>query len=207
MPAGPAGPELRGPDTPDWDAGAGVVAARALLSMEGPRRATLERAQVAAWLGRRLNETWTLRLIGGGIIGGQWRGVGGDARVDGGWIAGASVSRSFADGGGAAPWVRGTATLAVARYDLRGPYDVWAGDLRLGVEAGWQLGPLTPYVLGRVFGGPVMRDTAAGTLSGTDRTHVQVGPGVAAKLGPVGVGIEASVWGEVAVAASVSARF
>ncbi len=184
-----------------------MVAARALLSLEGPRRATLERTQVAAWLGRRLGPTWSGRLIAGGMLSGQWTGVGGDAAVQGGWVVGASLSRSFADAKGARPWVRGTATLAVARYDLAGAYDVWAGDLRLGVTAGWQLGPVSPYVLARVFGGPVVRQTAEGSLSGTDRTHVQVGPGVAVAMGPLTAAVEASVWGEVALAASVAARF
>lgn len=183
------------------------MAARALLSMDGGRRATLERVQAAAWLGRRLDQHWSLRLLAGGIFGGDWRGAGGDAAVRGGWIAGVSVTRPIADGGGVRPWVRGTATLAVARYDLAGPHDAWAGDLRLGVEAGWRLGPVTPYLLGRVFGGPVMRDTAGGVLAGTDRRHVQIGPGVGVAVGPLSLGVEASVFGEVAVAASAAARF
>lgn len=175
--------------------------------MDGGPRATLERTQVAAWLGRRLDRRWSLRLLAGGILSGQWRGAGGDAAVAGGWIAGASLSRALRDGGGARPWVRGTATLAVARYDLAGPHDVWAGDLRLGVEAGWRLGPVTPYLLGRVFGGPVLRDTATRVLSGTDRRHVQIGPGVGVALGSLSLGVEASVFGEVAMAASAAARF
>jgi hypothetical protein len=59
-----------------------------------------------------------------------------------------------------------------------------AFDLRFGTVVGttvWHL--LTPYIVGRVFGGPVYWRYLGAPIVGTDDHHWQVGGGLSARLG------------------------
>jgi hypothetical protein len=82
-------------------------------------------------------------------------------------------------------------------------------DVRLGGQLGVELVELLrPYVVARVFGGPVFWRHAGEAVTGTDTHHFQIGGGLALGLGPTwNVFAEAVPLGERALAAGVAARF
>jgi hypothetical protein len=84
-----------------------------------------------------------------------------------------------------------------------GPY--WALDVRAAVAAGWVLFQrVSPYVVARAFGGPVMWRG----LTGGDAYHVQLGGGLVLGL-PFGFDLSAECvpLGEQALSASVGYAF
>jgi opacity protein-like surface antigen len=84
-----------------------------------------------------------------------------------------------------------------------------AFDLRLGGIAGFTLlDILSPYVLARVFGGPVYWHYQGQAVTGTDVSHYQVGAGVAVAVARrMEVFAEGVPLGERALAAGVSLTF
>jgi hypothetical protein len=87
------------------------------------------------------------------------------------------------------------------------PYHAY--DLRLGAEAGLHLARiLRPYVLARVFGGPVVWRYRGETVTGTDVYHYQVGAGLGVALGRhVTLLVEGSPLGEQAASVGVGVSF
>jgi hypothetical protein len=96
-----------------------------------------------------------------GVLGGSWR---------------------VWDRGRAGPFALLTGQLSYASTRVQGArYDAF--DLRAGVVAGttlWRL--LTPYLVGRAFGGPVFWRHNDARVTGTDTHHYQVGGGLAMLL-------------------------
>lgn len=87
------------------------------------------------------------------------------------------------------------------------PYEAF--DLRLGGEAGLNLSRvLHPYVLARVFGGPVYFRYAGDAVTGTDIHHYQLGLGSSVAFGSrVSALVEGVPLGEHAVSAGMSVAF
>lgn len=75
-------------------------------------------------------------------------------------------------------------------------------DARLGAIAGRRLGPFSPYLLARVFGGPVFWDST----SGGDATHVQLGAGATLTLARLTLLLDVSAVGERSASLGVSVR-
>ncbi len=152
----------------------------ASLGMAQSGNATLERSQVAAWFGRSLGQ-WTVRAVGGGVFGGQWRADNVLVAVTPGWIAGVSASRMWSDGDSVRPYLRSTFALAAARHGLADGGTITAADLRISGEAGWRLGAgVQVYAAAAAFGGPVVWSRPGhATDWGGDRWHVQAGGGAA----------------------------
>lgn len=92
-----------------------------------------------------------------------------------------------------APWfLTGSASLGASRAStresltggMRGPREsLTAIDIRGGITAGRSFGPFSPYVLARVFGGPVLWTLDGESTSGTDTRHFQLGAGASLSLG------------------------
>jgi len=119
--------------------------------------------------------------------------------------------------GAARQWLRGrwfvtaTGTFAASRSataandDGVGRVGLTAVDFRGGLMAGVRLGPLSPYVLARGFGGPVLWTLDDERVSGTDRYKYQLGAGVTvATARGVSIAVDASLAGERALSAGIT---
>ncbi len=183
------------------------------LSMGTSGRATLERSQVAAWLGRSFG-AWTVRVVGGGILTGKWQGVTASAAVRPGWIAGVTAGRTWLAADGWRPFLRTSAALAGTGHGLSDGSSLLAFDLRVGGDVGWRLpGGVEVFAVARTFGGPVLWSRPGFAQdSGTDRWHYQLGAGLAwsptVRL-PVmpGLFVEGVPLGELGVSAGLALGF
>lgn len=146
----------------------------------GPdRQIDLSQQSILAFVGRDFAGGWTGRIAAGALIGGAFDGAAGAA----GWIGGVSLGRTFLAATGNWPFVTGSAAIAVSHRALSGNFRLLAGDVRIGTEVGWQLGPLAVYAIGRLFGGPVIWDGPGPSGVGGDRAHFQLGGGLQARIG------------------------
>ncbi len=80
-----------------------------------------------------------------------------------------------------------------------------ATDLRAGAMAGRTFGPISPYVLARVFGGPVLWTLDDEDVTGTDIYKFQLGAGLslATRVG-IAVTLDLSLVGERAASLGVT---
>lgn len=142
------------------------------------------RQAALATLDYRLDPRWTIELAAGSVFGGK---LGGDPVAydfSPGVLAAGGGSFRLLDAQGARPFVLLTGQLSFAAASTSqadrtaAPSLAYrALDLRVGAIAGWNLlQVLTPYALGRVFGGPVYWKGSEQT--GTDTHHYQVGGGL-----------------------------
>jgi hypothetical protein len=88
------------------------------------------------------------------------------------------------DTDGAIPFVLLTAQLSTISSTAPAGVGYNAFDLRLGGVVGWTFWhAVTPYVVGRAFGGPVYWRYLGTAVVGTDDHHWQVGGGISVRLG------------------------
>ena len=158
---------------------------------------------------RRLSKQVTLQLSGGGI--GYARLGGPAAETLRGFFAGAGVSWSVLDQKGAIPFVMiGLALAGSLAVPGRGGDDaLYAFDLRGSVTAGYTLAKRwTPYLVGRLFGGPAFLAERGRTYVGTDVWHFQLGAGLVVGL-PGGFDLSAELvpLGEQRVSAGLGYAF
>ena len=100
-------------------------------------------------------------------------------------------SYRFVDSRGARPYVLGTLGFTFVSMqtrslssNARALYDAF--DLRMGTLVGWTIGnSISPYLLGRVFGGPVNWIHDGQKVTGTDVNHYQLGAGVSIPVGRI----------------------
>ncbi len=148
----------------------------------------------------------------GAILGGE---LTGDERpgqydMNTGMVAAASVSRRWGFGDG--PWfATGSATVAAGTTTTEGASEserLTAFDVRVGVIAGRRFADVvSPYVLARAFGGPVLWTVAGEDISGSDTHHYQLGAGVSVitEMG-LSVVVDVSLLGERSAALALSWR-
>lgn len=112
---------------------------------------------------------------------------------------------------GSRGFVSGSLTLGVSRVTTseagmaRTP--LWAVDGRLGGTIGWTSGPVSPYALARVFGGPVFWTLDAKDVVGTDTHHYQLGVGVSVAAGKsLSILVDASLLGERAASLGLAVQ-
>ncbi len=161
--------------------------------------ASFAKYAVMASVDRRLGDRWT---VGGGI----GTTVTGDIDVNGvtstispGPLGAITASFRPIDEGTVAPFVLLSASLA-ASLSWAASSSLSAFDVRLGVAAGKTIADVvTPYVLARAFGGPVLWSIAGASATGTDAYHYQLGGGVSVRLGRVDLVAEGVPLGERAV--------
>ena len=126
-----------------------------------------------------------------------------------GLVTGIGGSWRVLDADGAIPFVLLTANLSYVSSSA--PQDIGynAFDLRLGAAVGttfWRV--LTPYVVGRAFGGPVYWRYLGTPVVGTDDHHWQVGAGLSVRLGrKVDLFAEGVPLGELGVTAGAGVSF
>jgi hypothetical protein len=138
----------------------------------------------------------------GSLIGGDVRVAGVDYTFQPGWLATAGLSWLAVTETPARPFVvlSGVASYAAASTQPMGggASAPWrAGDVRLGAAVGKSFGPVRPYAVARVFGGPVSWRIADTALTGSDRHHYQLGAGAAVQLpGHLDLSVEAAALGE-----------
>lgn len=157
----------------------------------------------------------SLQIGAGAILGGRMTIPGATYDVSPGALMVLGGSYRFVDAKGARPFVLATLglTFSASQTKLEGGagtqalYDAW--DARGGLVVGWNIARVvSPYVLGRAFGGPVYWTYLNQDVTGTDVHHFQVGAGVGIALGKrVDVYVEGVPLGEVGVSAGIGASF
>jgi len=168
--------------------GATVGAFRSTLVFDGQERLRLEAVAVSASFEYRLTERVTLSAAAGGMLAGRL--LSADETFDFGAGAVGSVSASVLalEQGRYTPFLMGSGSIAVSTISAR-PTTYVAVDARAAVVAGYTLfDRFTPYVVGRLFGGPVFWRGQVGT----DLFHYQVGLGAVVGL-PLGFDLSAEV--------------
>lgn len=162
-----------------------AAASATRLVFDGDRDYDLDQRAVTVAVGQVPPSGWSVRVAVGAVIDGRLAGEGRTADLGPGPLAAATVARPWTWG----RWfVDGSASLAASRAPTRdgatgATAGLWAIDGRVGVAAGRRLGPVSPYLLARAFGGPVLWAVAGEDVVGTDAYHVQVGIGASAALG------------------------
>jgi hypothetical protein len=169
--------------------GAGAGAIRTQINFADDLRFDLEQQAITAFAGYTLASGWSLRLSAGAITGGELESDDGPGRFDlrPGGVVGFAGSRQWQPGDGR--WfVTGTASLSAAVASTRpaggGEREGFiAIDGRLGAIAGRTFAERwSPYLLARVFGGPVLWTVAGEDVTGGDDKHVQLGAGLSVTL-------------------------
>jgi len=159
---------------------------------------------------------WAFEIGVGSILGGRLGTGNREQEFRPGLLTSVGASWRVNDADGAVPFVALTGQLAFATTSTRptsgassptGSYN--ALDLRLGAVAGWPLASiLTPYALGRVFGGPVWWKGPVDDLLGGDVHHFQIGAGLLARIGgPIDLFVEGVPLGEQGVSAGAGVLF
>jgi hypothetical protein len=211
-PAGPAGLRYCSGDDGDlaWRLGvSGSYSDTKLVfsSAGGSVDASFAKYAVMAAIDRRLGDRWT---VGGGIgttVTGNIDVNGVTSTLSPGPLGAITASFRPLDEGTVAPFVLFSASMA-ASLSWATASTLTAFDVRLGVAAGKTIADVvTPYVLARAFGGPVLWSIARASATGTDAYHYQVGAGASVRVGRVDVFAEGVPLGERAVVLGAGAVF
>jgi hypothetical protein len=201
VPTGPVAPDEPQTEHVPWHGALAWSTSNTAILFGTAGRTSLDQQSVAIAAGRSLG-SWALRGVVGVVT--QAR-LGTTQSLGNGWLAGLAASRRLLPQAGARPDLGLSLALAVASRTLVGTQaesaSLTSADVRAGLEAGWQLGPVHVHALGRLFGGPVWwaRPGQATDLGG-DRTHFQLGAGLSGALGPVLLFAEGVPLGEQGVA-------
>ncbi len=119
------------------------------------------------------------------------------------------ASWRIVDADGAIPFVLITSQLSYGSSSTTGGVGYDAFDLRGGVAVGttlWMI--LTPYAVGRAFGGPVYWRYQGASVIGTDDHHWQAGAGLSLRVArKVDVFVEGVPLGELGVTAGAGLSF
>lgn len=173
---------------PRWSAGASGIYTSTAIRFSNDLRSDETRSAVAASLAYHPSPRTTLQLALGGTFGGRLITPEGTQDFSAGPTAAIGGSWKVLDR--ARPFVLLTANLSfsAARTTLTGAgptaqpapsVGYQAFDLRLGALIGTTLlHVLTPYAVGRVFGGPIYWQYQGRDVTGTDTHHYQVGAGL-----------------------------
>lgn len=166
-----------------WHVGASYSFTSTALRFTGDQRVDEERHASLVTLDYRPTSTLTLEGAAGLLLGGHISTP--SARYDfaPGFVSAIGGSWRVVDARGAIPFVLLTATISYASTATQGVgYNAF--DARGGVVIGttfWDV--LTPYAVGRAFGGPVYWRYNGAAVTGTDVYHYQVGVGLSLLLG------------------------
>jgi hypothetical protein len=132
----------------------------------------------------RVSPRWSLQLAAGGLLGGRL----GDAPSGAGVVGSVAASFLALEQGPAWPFLQLSASGSASGFGASAGTAV-ALDVRAGLVVGYTLWQrVTPYLVGRVFGGPVFY--AGGT--GSDASHLQAGVGLVVGL-PWGLDLSAEL--------------
>ncbi len=159
------------------------------LSFSGDLRPDLRQSAVTAIAGYAWPSRISVRAALGVLVGGSLEGEGKTFDLGAGIVGSVGVARQWAS----PPWfLTGSASLGISRTTTReqlatgmhGARDsLTAGDARGGITAGRTFGVVSPYLLARVFGGPVFWSWDGADTTGTDTHHFQLGAGASVSIG------------------------
>lgn len=173
----------------------------------------IEQQGVTAFAGRSFGGDWSVRAGGGAVFGGTLtHDQMGEFEMGTGVVASVAAARRWTFGGDGRWFADGSGTFGAGTLTTTAPDGTetryTSVDLRFGVTAGRVFAErFSPYVLARAFGGPVFWEIAGESTVGTDKTHVQLGAGIAITL-PANLTavIDVSALGERSASAGVSLR-
>ncbi|MCC6995335.1 MAG: hypothetical protein IT370_12055 [Deltaproteobacteria bacterium] len=210
-------------DTP-WRASLAVSVFSTTVNLDG-RDVDLAEASVSASVGYHPGPKYGASLGLGAILGGRIdsdtrdgsRAGAGEGDIDPGFLAtlsGTWLARYETERG---PFVMASLSLgfstttADSEADGGAPHRLTSGDARVGVMVGKTYGRLTPYLVVRAFGGPVLWTLDGEAVSGGDVHHYTIGLGsslrLPARLGRVDGFLELMPLGERSASAGLSLSF
>jgi hypothetical protein len=176
------------------------------LATEGTtREASFSKQAVTAALERRVGNRWTLGAALGSTLVGSLRPPGATYNVSAGPLLTLTGSFRAVDEGKVAPFLLFTASLGAGvswtTPSAGGPsQSFWAFDGRVGVAAGKTLAHrVTPYLLARAFGLPVLWRYQGAATVGNDAYHYQLGLGGVVRIGSFDLDVEGVPLGERAI--------
>lgn len=179
-------------DTP-WRASLAVSGFSTTVNLDG-RDVDLAEASVAASVGYHPGPKYGASLGLGAILGGRIdsdtrsgsAAGAGEGSIDPGFLAtlsGTWLARYETERG---PFVMASLSLGfsttTATSDDGAPHRLTSGDARVGVMVGKTYGRLTPYLVARGFGGPVLWTLGGESVSGGDVHHYTIGLGSSLRL-------------------------
>ncbi len=188
-----------------------------ILFFSNDLRTPTERHAVMASFEHPMPKRWTLEVGAGSLVAGFLDTPIGRATFSPGVLASVSLSHLIVPSTGyARPFVLLSFTLAGvwAPTQLDGTTsDYVAFDFSASVAAGASIKfgrhALSPFIAGRLFGGPVFWTYQGSTVLGTDAYKYSLGPGLAASFehGRVGLSLGAGLLGEKSLRGGVSVSF
>jgi hypothetical protein len=171
-------------ETP-WSAGVTVSGFSTTIDF-GEARAGLDEQSAVASLGYHFGPRWGLNGTVGAILGGRTAVAGVDRDVSAGLIASLSGNWLAVYEGARRPFLLASATLGVSTVTAVSDDDqrhrLTSSDLRLASLVGKTFGPLVPFAVARLFGGPVAWRLGGKSVLGGDTHHYAVGAGLIARL-------------------------
>lgn len=180
---------------------------RSELRFEGSFDATLIQDSLAGSFEVRATDALTLMVSGGAVVGGTMRAGGRSFDVRPGPVVAVGASQRIVDGRGRAPFVLLSLTASQSFLTTDPGVPLRATDVRLGATIGKTIGPLTPFAVARVFGGPVRWTLDGNDVTGSDRGHYQLGIGGAIAKGAFDAFVEWDWLGERRVTAGIGVAF
>ena len=156
----------------------------------GDTRADIWEEAVLGSLQFRATDRWTLQASAGAILSGGLVVMNIAHAMRPGWLYGVAASYRILDGTGWTPYLIASGSLSVsgttteaenAQIGFHSP--LVSMDASLVVTVGKTFfRALSPYLVGRVFGGPVLWQRGSDTSLGGDLYHYQFGVGLAVSL-------------------------
>jgi hypothetical protein len=184
----------------------GYVATHLELATEGTtREASFSKQAVTASLERRVGNRWTLGVALGSTLVGKLQPPGASFDLSPGPLLTLTGSFRALDEGKVAPFLLLTASLGsgVSWTTPSGggaSQSFWAFDGRVGVAAGKTIADVvTPYLLARAFGLPVLWRYQGASTVGNDAYHYQLGLGAVVRIHAFDVEVEGVPLGERAI--------
>ncbi len=152
---------------------------------------------------------WTVGASLGANIAGSLGAYGRTFDVSAGPMATVAASFRVLDEHEVSPFVLLTGSLGASlAWTSPGDEALLAFDGRVGVAAGKTIAhAVTPYVLARALGLPVLWRYQGASVVGSDAYHYQLGAGVSARAGAFDLLVEGAVLGERAIVAGIGFSF
>ncbi|HEX3343313.1 MAG TPA: hypothetical protein VHS09_02020 [Polyangiaceae bacterium] len=171
--------------------------------------AVFEKQAATVSLDRRVGDRWTVGGALGATTVGTLDAYGQSFALSPGPLVAFAASFRALDEGSVAPFVLLTASLGASlAWTSPGSQAMTAFDGRLGVAAGKTFAHVvTPYLLARAFGLPILWNAAGASVVGTDVYHYQLGAGLVVRAGRFDVAVEGVPLGERALVGSGGVAF
>jgi hypothetical protein len=184
---------------------------RTTLTFPDHGRFELSQFATSATLGHSRPSRWSFRGSIGAILDGGMTSASTDADISAGFVVGFGVSKQW-------PlshrmFINGSVDLGASRVTTHQGHApgvaLIATDIRVGAIFGRTFGRVSPFVLARLFGGPVFWQSTAGeAITGTDIYHVQLGAGASVSVGSgLSLMVDVSALGEQAASLALSKQF